>query len=223
MNNTIASAFKKLLGNGRAWITPKGFTSDLMDLLISPFEELKNRFISLKFVHFPSTLIDENNIKNGEELFSIKDFSSKNLEERAANVEGQWNILAGSQNFKQIEQILQKKGFPVRVIENIPDTYNKYGARNIGNGYLKLNNGEFDPIVITDGKNSFIIQADDFISDEAFLRMVDTVVKCKPAQLGIYYIPRFLRKKEIHRIMTKSQMQNYKKSQYCDCRRQNGY
>lgn len=223
MYNSVTSTFKKLLGKGRAWLTPKGFTSEVLDLLISPFEELKARFISLKYVHFPSTLIDENNIKNGEELFTIKDTASKSLEERAANIEGQWNILAGSQNFKQIEQILQKKGFPVRVIENIPDSYNKYGARNIGNGFLKLNNGEYDPIVITNGKNSFIIQSYEFLSDESLLTMIETVVKCKPAQLGIYYIPRFLRKKEIHHVMTKSQMQTYKKSQYCDCRRKNGY
>ena len=215
---TIQITLKKLLGRGRAWLTPRGFTSELFDLIASPFAELKTRFINFKYIHFPTYLVDENNIKNGEELFGIKDTAGKTLEERAANVEGQWSVFGGSQNYKQIELILQKKGFPVRVIENIPKNYNLYGSRTIGNGFLQTDEGTVDPIVITNGKHTFVIQADDFLSDEQIETMIETVVTTKPAQNGVYYIPRFLRKKEIHHVLTKSQMQTYKKSQYCDCR-----
>lgn len=218
MSDNIAITFKKLLGKGRAWLTPKGFTSDVLDLLASPLSELKTRIINLKFVHFPTTVVDENNIKNGEELFGLKDITGKSLEERAANVQGQWSIFGGSQNYKQIELILQKKGLPVRVIENIPDTYSKYGARNIGNGILELDVGKKDPIKITNGKHSFIIQSDEFLSEETISTIIETVVKVKPAQNGVYYLPRFLRKKEIHHILKKSQMETIKKSHYCDCR-----
>lgn len=219
MNDIIETMFKKLLGKGRAFLTPKGFTSDFYDLFMSPFVELKNRIINLKFTHFPMVFLDENNIVNGEELFNLKDIEGKTLEERAANVEGQWSIFAGTQNYKQIELILQKKGLPVRIIENIPpEAYELYGHRDIGNGFLQIEGEISDPIVITTGDNTFIIQADDFMSQEQTKMMVETVVKNKPAQSGVYFIPRFLRKKEIHHKLTKSQMQTYKKKQYCDCR-----
>lgn len=218
MSKTIEITLKKLLGKGRAWLTPKGFTSDFLDLIAAPFAEIKNRIINLKFTHFPTRVIDLNNIQNGEELFSLEVDSNMSLEERAANVEGQWSIFAGGQNYKQIELILQKKGLPVRVIEHIPQNYNLYGSRTIGNGFIQTPEGRIDPIVLTNGKHTFIIQADDFLSETEIETMIDTVVKNKPAQNGIRFIPRFLRKKEIHQRMTKSQMQKYKKSQYCDVR-----
>ena len=140
------------------------------------------------------------------------------IEERAANVEGQWSIFAGGQNYKQIELILQKKGLPIRVIENIPQYYSLYGSRTIGNGFIQTKEGKIDPIVITNKKHTFVVQADDFLTDSQIETLIDTVVKNKPAQNGVFYIPRFLRKKEIHHKMTKSQMQQFKKSQYCDVR-----
>lgn len=219
MNKTIETTFKKLLGKGRAFITPIGFTSDFLDLLVSPFVELKERIVNLKLTHFPTRLTIENNVINGEELFGIEETEGLTLSERAANVEGQWSIFGGSQNYKQLELILQKKGLPVRVIENIPKNYNLYGSRYIGNGLLKTDSGIKDPIIATNGKHSFIIQADDFVlSQDVLISMIETLVKNKPAQNGAYYIPRFLRKKEIHHVLTKKQMQTYLKSQYCDVR-----
>lgn len=217
--NVIKVTLKKLLGRGRAWLTPRGFTSELFDLIASPFADLKTRFISFKFIHFPTYLVDENNIKNGEELFGIKDTAGKTLEERAANIEGQWTALAGSQTYKQIEQILQQKGFPVRVIENIPQNYNTYGARAIGNGILHYKNNIKDPVVLTNGKHSFIVQSSDFFDEQTFKNIINTLVKIKPAQNVGLFIPRFLRKKEIHHVLTKSQMLQIQKYKYCDCRR----
>jgi len=60
MKNTIEIAFKKLLGKGRAFKTPAGFMSDFLDLLVSPFSDLKTRFLNLKFTHFPTVNVDEN-------------------------------------------------------------------------------------------------------------------------------------------------------------------
>lgn len=218
MSKTIETTLKKLLGKGRAWRTPKGFMSDFLDLVASPFAEIKNRIINFKFTHFPTVVVDVINIENGEELFGLDVDPEMDIEERAANVEGQWSIFAGGQNYKQIELILQKKGLPVRVIENIPEHYSLYGSRTIGNGFIQTKEGKIDPIVITSKKHTFVVQADDFLTDSQIETLIDTVVKNKPAQNGVFYIPRFLRKKEIHQKMTKSQMQQFEKSQYCDVR-----
>ena len=52
MKNTIEIAFKKLLGKGRAFRTPAGFMSDFLDLLVSPFSDLKTRFLGTKFLFY---------------------------------------------------------------------------------------------------------------------------------------------------------------------------
>jgi len=218
MKKNIEIAFKKLLGDGRAFRTPKGFMSEFLDLLVSPFSELKTRFINLKFTHFPTVNVEENDVINGEELFGLKETESLTLEERAANVESQWSSFGGCQTFKQIETILRKRGFPIRVIENIPQTYNLYGARIIGNGFIITQEGKNDPVEITNGKHTFIIQSEAFWDESDFIKMVEAVAKNKPAHNVAYFIPRYLRKKEIHHILTKSEMQALKKKCYCDCR-----
>ena len=223
MNFSARNTFKKLLGKGRAWLTPKGFTEDILNLFAYPIEVVKDRLIKLKLTHFPVTYTDENNIINGEELFKITDIAGKTLMERATTVEAQWTIFGGSQNYKQIELILQKKGLPVKVIEYIPQTYNLYGGRLIGNGFIQIPTGETDPITQTNKKHCFIIQSSEFWDENIFLTTVKTLVPIKPAQNGAFFIPRYLRKKEIHHVLTKSQMQGYKKKQYCDCRVQGGH
>lgn len=221
MNKTLETAFKKLLGKGRAFRTPVGFMSDFLDLLVSPLVDVKERLLNIKFTHFPTVNVDENDIVNGEELFGIKDTTGKSLEERAANVESQWSSFAGCQTFKQIENILQKKGYNVRVIENIPPGYNTYGGRLIGNGFIQTNNGKSDPITIKNGKYSFIVQSDNYFDENEFQKIVEDIAKNKPAHNGAYFIPKYLRKKEIHHVLTKSQMQQIQKFKYCDCRRGN--
>ena len=221
MNKTLETAFKKLLGKGRAFRTPVGFMSDFLDLLVSPLVDVKERLLNIKFTHFPTVNVDENDIVNGEELFGIKDTTGKSLEERAANVESQWSSFAGCQTFKQIENILQKKGYNVRVIENIPPGYNTYGGRLIGNGFIQTNSGKSDPITIKNGKYSFIVQSDNYFDENEFQKIVEDIAKNKPAHNGAYFIPKYLRKKEIHHVLTKSQMQQIQKFKYCDCRRKN--
>ncbi len=221
MNKTLETAFKKLLGKGRAFRTPVGFMSDFLDLLVSPLVDVKERLLNIKFTHFPTVNVDENDIVNGEELFGIKDTTGKSLEERAANVESQWSSFAGCQTFKQIENILQKKGYNVRVIENIPPGYNTYGGRLIGNGFIQTNNGKSDPITIKNGKYSFIVQSDNYFDENEFQKIVEDIAKNKPAHNGAYFIPKYLRKKEIHHVLTKSQMQQIQKYKYCNCGRKN--
>lgn len=221
MNKTLETAFKKLLGKGRAFRTPVGFMSDFLDLLVSPLVDVKERLLNIKFTHFPTVNVDENDIVNGEELFGIKDTAGKTLDERAANVESQWSSFAGCQTFKQIENILQKKGYNVRVIENIPPGYNTYGGRLIGNGFIQTNNGKSDPITIKNGKYSFIVQSDNYFDENEFQKIVEDIAKNKPAHNGAYFIPKYLRKKEIHHVLTKSQMQQIQKYKYCNCGRKN--
>lgn len=219
MKNVIEIALKKLLGKGRAFRTPTGFMSDFLDVVASPFSEIKKRLIDLKFTHFPTVNLYENDIINGEELFNIKEIEGKTLEERAANVESQWSSFAGCQTFKQIENILQKKGFPVHIIENIPKEYNTYGKRLIGNGFILTPDGKkIDPIQIKNEKHTFIIQSDSFYNESDFLNLTEAIVKNKPSHNTAYYIPRYLRKKEIHQVMTKSEMQALMKKCYCDVR-----
>jgi len=217
-NLSITKAFKKLLGKGRAFRTPLGFMDEFLTLIVSPLLDIKNRIINLKFTHFPSTNNDENDIINGEELFQIKEISGKTLAQRAANVESQWSSFAGCQTFKQIENVLKKKGFDVTIIENIPKNYDTYGARTIGNGFIVTSSGKDDPIKITNGKHTFIVQSGSFYNESEFLNVVEAIVKNKPAHNSAYFIPRYLRKKEIHGIMTKNEMQALMKKCYCDCR-----
>lgn len=185
MNKTLETAFKKLLGKGRAFRTPVGFMSDFLDLLVSPLVDVKERLLNIKFTHFPTVNVDENDIVNGEELFGIKDTTGKSLEERAANVESQWSSFAGCQTFKQIENILQKKGYNVRVIENIPPGYNTYGGRLIGNGFIQTNNGKSDPITIKNGKYSFIVQSDNYFDENEFQKIVKDIAKNNRLTTGL--------------------------------------
>lgn len=215
----LAIAFKKLLGNGFAWLDIKDFTSDILNVFISPLVEIKEYFKNLKYTHFPTKTLNENAIKNGEDFFQITDVKNKTLEQRAAEIEGRWCALSGTQTFKQIENILKQKGYPVKIIEDIPqDLYNKYGARYAGNGFLQTPEGLRDHIKIKSGRHSFIIQAEDFIGNEIIKSIIETTAIIRPGHNGFYFIPKFFRKKEIHNKMTKQQMQRVKKHQYCDCR-----
>lgn len=172
MNKTVEIAFKKLLGKGRAFITPIGFTSDFLALLVAPFDELKTKIINFKLTHFPTRLTDKNNIINGEELFGVTETDGQTLEERAINVETQWGLLNGSLNWKPLQDALKKLSINVSIVENIPPKaietgslslyggfqYNetlsktndfiRYGintSRIIGNGIIELAGRKYDP------------------------------------------------------------------------------
>lgn len=218
MKLNIELAFKKLLGKGRAWRAITTKTSEIIDVFVSPLSDVFKYFKNLKYTHFPTTYLNESNIENGEELFEITEIEGKTLEERAANVESQWTALSGSQTWQQLENILKRQGIEIKVIENIPKNYNMYGARYIGNGFLQIKTEKTDPVAITNYKHTFIIQAVNFLSEESINTLINTIVKAKPMHNVAMYIPRFLRKKEIHGVMTKNRMQQYQKRQYCDCK-----
>jgi len=175
-NKSVEISFKKLLGNGRAWRTPVGFMAEFLEVLVSPLVELKERFIKLKYTHFPTFFEDENNIINDEDLFGIRDFQNKSIAERAANVEAQWSMLNGSLNWKPLQDALKKASLNVRILENLPVkpvysnsvslygsySYNqklketndfiRYGEdlnRKIGNGNIDIEGRKYDPCILS--------------------------------------------------------------------------
>ena len=214
MINKISLAFKKMLGNGRAWMCIDKFTSDFIDVLTSPISEVAQGILNLKFVHFPTMTLNENDIQNDEELFGIA--ASGSLKERAATVETQWRLFAGGQNYKQVEQLLQKRGLPVYVVENINNNFDLRQIDYIGNGNLSQKDTKSDPVKINDGKSMFFLCPDRFLEDEEIDTLISTLLSCKPAETAAYYYPPYLRKKEIHEILTKTQMQQIPKKHYCN-------
>lgn len=46
----------------------------------------------------------------------------------------------------------------------------------------------------------------------------DSIEEIKPAHLPVMWLYRYLLKREIHHVMTKAEMQTYKKHQYCNCK-----
>lgn len=213
-SNKISLAFKKMLGNGRAWMCIDKFTSEFIDVLTSPVSEVAKRVLELKFVHFPTMTLNENDIQNDEELFGIA--QSGSLKERAATVETQWRLFAGGQNYKQIEQLLQKRGLPVNIVENINNKFDLRQIDYIGNGILELKDDKRDPVVLKDGKSVFFLCPTRFLEDDEIDTLIKTLLSCKPAETAAYYYPPYLRKKEIHEVLTKSQMEQIKKSHYCN-------
>lgn len=202
----ISIAFKKLLGKGRAWICADGFTSELLDVLISPLVELKERFMSLQFSHFPTTFFDENNILNGEELFAITDINNLTLEERAARVEMQWSLVGG-QGLGYVQSVINAANLPIRVSENIPtqdlsiDVAIQYGNvqygediggypaqygmnsyRVIGNGLLNNAGIKQDPVNFNNYKNSFFLKGLRPITSRQWDTLTSLILAVKPLQ-----------------------------------------
>lgn len=200
---TVEIAFKKNLGKGRAWITPKGFTSDFYDLIVSPFSELFSYFKGLKKVHFSTVEIDENNIINNEDLFDIT--PRETLEERAEDIDLAWKMLSGNSAFQTLENYLQRAGFEVYISENtsgvpnlgtgfnyggvqydgeIDDKHAQYGGhlgRVIGNGFLNIAGKIKDPAQFINGNHAFYIQGFFDPSDKEWDRIIEIVLRLKPA------------------------------------------
>ena len=201
---TVEIAFKKNLGKGRAWLTPKGFTSDFYELLVSPFSELFSYFKGLKKVHFSTVELDENNIINNEDLFGITPRNT--LEERAEDIDLAWKMLSGNSAFKTLEDYLQRAGFDVYISENtsdntpylgtgfnyggvqydgeIDDKHAQYGGhlgRVIGNGFLNIAGTIKDPAQFVNGKHAFYIEGYFDPSDGEWDRIIEIVLRLKPA------------------------------------------
>ena len=176
--------------------------------------EVAKKISDLKLVHFPTKTLNENDIKNDEELFGVS--ASGTLQERAANVETQWRLFAGGQNYKQVEQLLQKRGLPINVVENINADFDLRDIDYIGNGELAQKDGKSDPVQINDGREMFYLCAERFLEDEEIDTLIKTLLSCKPAQTAAYYYPPYLRKKEIHEVLTKAQMEQIYKKHYCN-------
>lgn len=120
----IYKVFKKLLGNGRAWWGANNFTNKILEIFISPADDLYKSLKELVYVHKPTHNLDLYNINCGEQLFEIKNKPSA-IEARALNVERQWQLLNGGQGYKYIEIQLLKAGYDVKVRENIPYFYTR--------------------------------------------------------------------------------------------------
>ena len=89
----LTKAFIKNLGKGRAWLCGDAFTQDLFKLFISPFADFKKYLSDMKFVHFTTKNLSENDVQNGEILFGTTHVADS-LEARASNVEMSWRMLA---------------------------------------------------------------------------------------------------------------------------------
>jgi hypothetical protein len=204
MKKTIEIAFKKNLGKGRAWITPKGFTSDFYDLIVSPFAELFKYFKGLKKVHFSTVELDENNLINNEELFDITPRAT--LEERAEDIDLAWKMLSGNSAFQTLENYLQRAGFEVYIYENTDDVvpnlgkgfnyggvqyggevddkkvqYGGHLGKVIGNRFLNIAGKIKDPAQFINGKHAFYIQGFFDPSDKDWDRIIEIVLRLKPA------------------------------------------
>lgn len=200
----ITVAFKKLLGNGRAWRTPLGFTSEFLELLAYPLEKIKKRLSALRFTHFQETYVDENNIINDEELFGITE-KADTLEERASEIALSWNLLSGNAHYKTLEYFLRKAGFEIEVIENtdedislghgtnygtgayngyIEDKKMQYGGHDskvIGNGFLNIEGTVREPAQFKNGRNAFYIRGYFDPTDVQWDKILDIVLKVKQA------------------------------------------
>lgn len=201
--NFIAAAFKKMLGNGRAWMCVDEFTSEFINVITSPILELAKKVISLKYTHFTTLDIDENNIVNHEELFNIT--PKGNLQQRAEEIDLAWGMLSGNSNFKTLETFLQRAGFELYVSENVnssmPDLgtafnygfveydgeiddkkaqYGGHSGRIIGNGFLNIAGTIKDPAQFVDGKNAFYITGYFDPTDSEWDRIIEIVLKLKP-------------------------------------------
>jgi len=216
--NKIALAFKKMLGNGRAWLCVDKFTQEFIEVITSGIQDAAKKISDLKFAHFPLSTLNENDTKNDEELFGLE--STGSLQDRAANVETQWRLFVGGQNYKQIEQLLQKRGLPINIAENINNNFDLRDIDYIGNGFLSLKDGIRDPVEINTGKSVFFLCSQRFLEDAEIDTLIKTLLSCKPAETAAYYYPPYLRKKEIHNILSKTQMQAIKKSHYCNVKTQ---
>ena len=201
----IFKTFKKLLGNGRAWRMPIGFTSDFYDIIANRLNDVFQQIKNLKFTHFPTIFFDEKNIKNDEELFNNYNDGLSD-EERAALTESNWAMLCGSLHYKEIENALKTAGYNLHVVENynnsiitnngfgfgsvrygqtVSDKKVQYGgtpARIIGNGQLRIGEQATDPIRLTDGKNSFFVYGDFTPTETEWQTITNIILQVKPAQ-----------------------------------------
>lgn len=203
---TITISFKKLLGKGRAWITPKGFTSEFYNLLVSPLAEVFKYLQNLRFTHFATMILNENNISNSEELFDIK--PRETLQERAEDIELAWRMLSGNSSYKTLEKYLQKAGFEVYISENTSETapnlgkgfnygniqysgenegktaqYGGHLGRVIGNGFLNIAGSVKDPAQFVNGKSAFYIKGYFDPTDKDWERIVEIVLRFKQAHI----------------------------------------
>lgn len=205
-NKNVEISFKKLLGNGRAWSCPTGFTAELLNILVSPLSEVFEHLKQMKFVHFVSITQNENNIINNEDLFGIQ--PKENLEERAEDVELAWQMLTGNSNYKTLENYLQRAGFEVYIYENTsggkpnlgqgfqyngvqyngeieskPAQYGGHSGRVIGNGFLDIEGKILDPVNIVNGKHTIYIKGYFDPTDKEWERIVEITLKFKPAHV----------------------------------------
>lgn len=201
----IFKTFKKLLGNGRAWRTPFGFTAEFLDILAQPVNVIYQRIKNLKLTHFPTLFFDVNNIKNDEELFGEYPLFASDYE-RAEYTERNWAMLNGNLHYKELQNALKNAGFNIRIVENYLNSTDyannfaygtavfgqskngkmtQYGgnpARLIGNGQLRIGEQATDPIRLTNGKNSFFVYGDFTPTETEWQTITNIILQIKPAQ-----------------------------------------
>lgn len=200
----IEKSFKKLLGNGRAWRAPHGFTADFYTIIANRISDVCLKVKNLKYTHFPTRFYDLQNVENDEELFNNYNPDAAD-NERATLTERNWGMLCGSLHYKEIENALNTAGFRVRVLENYKNSIvendsfrygnssfgetvggkrTQYGgsvARVIGNGNLTLSDTVKDPATLKDGKNSFFVYGDFTPTESEWSTITRILLETKPA------------------------------------------
>lgn len=209
----IFQTFKRLLGDGRAWRLVNPNIKALVHALIKPFKDIRRagyRIVYAPFLTQNRFASDDEklaDVENYENLFGIQPISNI-LQERQSNAEVQW-ALRGGQGFGYIEQVMERAGIKVKVIENIPmkDLSNlgayEYGFTQFGqtvnddkvqygaSGYKLICNGALyygenykEPAVITKWNKVLVIDVINPLTYGQYKTFIDLLLRTKPMEMA---------------------------------------
>lgn len=206
----ILQSFKRLLGNGRAWLLNAPGIQETIQAFLKPVYDLWNNGYRIALTPFPTQNQYNNDLESDlsafEDQFGINNPSTvKN--ERAGQIEAQWGMVGG-QGYQYIEKVLKSAGLPVKVIENLPvQNFNiagriqygnigygetiegsivQYGEMTsyklIGNGVLNITGTNYDPVIINNCKYAFIIKCISPLTAAQYEILVNIILQIKPLQ-----------------------------------------
>lgn len=209
----IFQTFKRLLGDGRAWRLVNPNIKALVHALIKPFKDIRRagyRIVYAPFLTQNRFASDDEklaDVENYENLFGIQPISNI-LQERQSNAEVQW-ALRGGQGFGYIEQVMERAGIKIKVIENIPmkdlsnlgayeygftqygqtvnDDKVQYGASGyklICNGALYYGENYKEPAVITKWDKVLIIDVINPLTYGQYKTFIDLLLRTKPMEMA---------------------------------------
>ena len=196
----ILKSFKRLLGNGRAWVLRAPNIKNTVKAFLPPLYDVQNMFYRVAMTPFPTqnTYADDitADLKMFENQFGI-DNPPTTTQDRAQFVEAQWGMV-GAQGWGYIESVLQKAGLSVTVVENLPIAevigtgltqygqlqygQNQYGAggyKVIGNGLLNIGGVKVDPVVVTSNESVFVVYSETILTNQQYQVLEDLILRIK--------------------------------------------